>query len=201
MKNIFFLFFLCIPLAFANAQEFDKQIDNAKSAYEAGNYEESRFAVQNALHEIDVKIGQEVLAVLPQKVDNMEYVSANDQVTGSGTTYVGLFIERTWGTPETGSLEFSVISDSPLIGSVNTFLALPSIMYSSDSNQKKIKVEGFKAMLEKKVDENNAVTGYSLMLPYSNSLLQVNYTGETTEEAFLAMVNQIPVKKVMEIAK
>ena len=48
MKNIFFLFFLCIPLAFANAQEFDKQIDNAKSAYEAGNYEDSRLAVQNA---------------------------------------------------------------------------------------------------------------------------------------------------------
>ena len=201
MKNIFFLFFLCVPLAFTNAQEFDKQISNAKSAYESGNYEESRLAVQNALHEIDVKIGQEVLAILPQKVNSMAYVAANDQVAGSEANFVGLFIERTWGTTETGSLEFSVISDSPLIGTVNTFLSLPSIMYGSDSNQKKIKVEGFKAMLEKKVDENNAVTGYSLMLPYSNSLLQLNYTGETTEDAFLAMVNQIPVTKVTEIAR
>lgn len=201
MKNMIFLFILGISVLSVNAQEFDKQVALAKSAYDAGNYEESRFAVQNALHEIDKMIGQEVLALLPEKIDNMSYNPSGDQISGSGTTYVGLFIERTWGTTETGSMEFSVISDSPLIGTVNTFLSLPSIMYSSDSNQKKIKVEGFKAMLEKKVDENNAVTGYSLMLPYSNSLLQLNYTGETTEEAFLAMVNQIPVTKVTEVAR
>jgi len=201
MKNIISLFLLCVTIAFTSAQEFDKQIANAKSAYDAGNYEDSRFAVQNALHEIDMKIGQKVLAVLPEKIDNMAYVAASDQIAGSETTFAGLFIERTWDNSGAENLEFSVITDSPLIGTVNTFLALPSIMISSDSNQKKIKVEGFKAMLEKKVDENNNITGFSLMLPYSNALLQLNYNGTTTEEAFLSMLKQIPVTKITEIAR
>jgi len=201
MKTILSVIFLTITLVYSRAQEFDKQIADAKSAYEAGNYEESRYAVQNALHEIDIKIGQEVLAVLPDKINDMAYDPADDQVTGSGTDFVGLYIERQWGTSDAQNLEFSVISDSPLMATVNTFLALPMIMTGSDSNQKKIKVEGYKAMLEKKVDENNTVTGYSLMLPYSNALLQLNYNGSTTEEAFMAMVKQIPVTKITEISQ
>ncbi len=201
MKTILSVIFLTITLVYSRAQEFDKQIADAKSAYEAGNYEESRYAVQNALHEIDIKIGQEVLAVLPDKINDMAYDPADDQVTGSGTDFVGLYIERQWGTSDAQNLEFSVISDSPLMATVNTFLALPMIMTGSDSNQKKIKVEGYKAMLEKIVDENNAVAGYSLMLPYSNALLQLNYNGSTTEEAFMAMVKQIPVTKITEISQ
>ena len=201
MKYLFSFLLLCVTLHFVTAQEFDKQIANAKSAYDAGNFEDSRLAVQNALHEIDIKIGQEVLAALPQKIDNMQYISSGDQVSGSGGDFTGMFVERTWGSTTSTNLEFSVMSDSPMIGTVNTFLSLPLIMTSSDSNQKKIKVEGFKAMLEKKVDESGTVTGFSLMLPYSNSLLQLNYTGATTEEAFMAMVKQIPVTRITEIAK
>jgi len=201
MKHIFTILLLCITISFVRAQEFDKQIANAKSAYDAGNYEESRLAVQNALHEIDIKIGQEVLAVLPAKINDMAYITASDQVSGSGADYTGLFVERIWGSSGAENLEFSVISDSPLLATVNTFLALPLIMTGSDSNQKKIKVEGYKAMLEKKVDDKANITGFSLMLPYSNALIQLNYSGTTTEEAFMAMVKQIPVVKITEIAK
>lgn len=201
MKTIFSIILILFTLIPMRAQEFDQQIAKAKSAYDAGNYEESRFAVQNALHEINVKIGQEVLKVLPEKVNDMPCNPTSDQVTGSGTDYVGLFINRIWEKTEAGHLEFSLISDSPLMKTVNTFLALPLVMGGADSNQKKIKVEGYKAMLEKNIDENSNVTGYSLMLPYSNTLLQLNYTGSTTEEAFMAMVNQIPVAKVTSIAQ
>ena len=201
MKTIFSIILILFTLIPMRAQEFDQQIAKAKSAYDAGNYEESRFAVQNALHEINVKIGQEVLKVLPEKVNDMPCNPTSDQVTGSGTDYAGLFINRIWEKTEAGHLEFSLISDSPLMKTVNTFLALPLVMGGADSNQKKIKVEGYKAMLEKNIDENSNVTGYSLMLPYSNTLLQLNYTGSTTEEAFMAMVNQIPVAKVTSIAQ
>jgi hypothetical protein len=180
-------------------QEFDKQIANAKSAYEAGNYEESRFAVQNAIHELNVQIGKDVLAIMPEKVDNMAYSPAGDQATGSGEAYVGLFIERSWSQTGSNDLRFSLMSDSPLLKSINTLLALP--MLGSDSNQKKIKVEGYKAILEKKVDDSKNTTGYSLMLPYSDALIQLEYTGSITEDGFMKMVNQIPMTKIIGIAQ
>jgi hypothetical protein len=201
MRTISLIFLSIITFLSSNAQEFEKQIATARSAFEAGNYEESRFAVQNALHEIDIQIGKEVLAVLPEKVNNMSYIKTSDQVTGSGAS-VGLYVERVWGNLSAENLNFSVISDSPLLKMVNTFLSLPMIMSSADSNQKKIKVEGYKAMLERNINEESGdVTGYSVMIPYSNSLLQLNYTGKISEEDFLAMIKQIPVAKVTEIAR
>lgn len=202
MKNILLLLLLNMSFLLVGAQEFDKQIATAKSAYEAGNFEESRFAVQNALREIDIHIGKEVLAVLPKKINELAANSANDQVTGSGSGYIGLFIERTWGNTSAENFHFSVISDSPLISTVNAFLALPMIMYSNDSNQKKIKVQGYKAMLERKVNEETGkVTGYSLMLTYSNALLQLEYFGEITEDDFMVMANQVPIPEITKIAR
>jgi len=63
-------------------------------------------------------------------------------------------------------------------------------------------VEGYKAMLERKVDdESDETTGYSLQLPYSNSLLQLNIEGKITEEDFMAMVDKIPVAEIIQIAQ
>ena len=75
-------------------------------------------------------------------------------------------------------------------------------MISADSNQKKIKFEGYKALLERKVNEETAkTTGYLLQLPYSSSLLQIEYNGEITEADFLALAKQIPIRQVTEIAE
>jgi hypothetical protein len=200
MKACLSIISLSLIVGALYGQEFDKQIANAKSAYEAGNFEDSRFAVQNAMHELDVQIGKEVIAILPAKVNNLTFNPSADQITGSGEAYVGLFIERSWGETSGNNLSFSLISDSPLIKTVNTFLSLPMMM-SGDSNQKKVKVEGYKAMLEKNVDDNSKTTGYSLMLPYSSALIQLNYAGDITEEDFMKMVNQIPVAKIIGIAQ
>jgi hypothetical protein len=199
MKNFFILLFILLSSFTLRAQEFDKQIDKARSAYESGNYEESRFAVLNALHEIDIKIGQEVLALLPVKIESLSFDKSADYITGTDLGYAGLYIGRTWRSSGIETLSLSVIGDSPLLTSVNAFLALPIIMASADSNQKKIKVEGNRAMLERNVDEESGKTsGYSLMIPSGNSMLQLNYTGEISEENFLSMVKQIPVANVIK---
>jgi len=194
MKIIIPVLFLAAISQFICAQEFDKEIASAKTAYTAGNYDDSRFAVQNALNAIDIQIGRQVLALLPAKINDMSSTAANDQVSSQGTAYVGMFVQRIWEKTGSGKVTFSIISDSPLMGSINTLLMLPFI--SSDSNQKKIKVEGYKAILEKKVGENAATTGYNIMLPLNNTLLQVNYEGSISEQDFLTILQQIPVSKV-----
>jgi hypothetical protein len=202
MKNFVILLLILLGSFTVRAQEFDKQIDKARSAYKTGNYEESRFAVLNALHEIDIKIGQEVLALLPEKIGSLSFDKSADYITGTDQGYAGLYIGRTWKSSGTETLSLSVMGDSPLLTTVNTFLALPIIMAGADSNQKKIKVEGYRAMLERNVDEESGKTsGYSLMIPSGNSMLQLNYTGEINESDFLSMVNQVPVDKVIKKAQ
>ena len=49
------------------AQDFAKAMTTAKSAYNAGKLEETHFALQQAMQEVDLIIGKEVLKLLPPK--------------------------------------------------------------------------------------------------------------------------------------
>ena len=72
--NRFFSLLITVMLSTSSlvAQDFGKDISTAKTAYTAGKLEESHFALLQALQEIDIRIGQEVLKLLPQQLDTMK---------------------------------------------------------------------------------------------------------------------------------
>jgi hypothetical protein len=54
--------FLALILSVAvTAQEFDKNLATAKSSYASGNLENSRFAMEQMLRDLDATIGKEIL--------------------------------------------------------------------------------------------------------------------------------------------
>ena len=57
MKIISSIILLAATFGLAAAQDFNSQISSAKSTYQAGNYADSRLAVQNAMNQIDIQIG------------------------------------------------------------------------------------------------------------------------------------------------
>src|SRR5690606_19501643 len=149
MKNIFLCLMtigLCVTMM-AEAQEFDKSLAGAKSAYNAGNLEDARFNLENALREIDAAIGREILKVLPASLGGLNSDSKNDQVTGmSGALTGGLYVHREYGTADKRAI-VDIISDSPLMAGINAILSMPMIMNTGDSNQKVVKVHGYKSLL------------------------------------------------------
>ena len=60
MKNLFIAFFILITIH-GTAQNFTADITNAKTSYNAGKLEDAHFALQQAMQEIDMIIGKEVL--------------------------------------------------------------------------------------------------------------------------------------------
>lgn len=204
MKNIFFSLItigLCMTMI-AEAQEFDKSLASAKSAYNSGNLEDARFNLENALREVDAAIGREILKVLPTTLDGMSADTKNDNVTGMGSSMVGgLYVQRTYGNAAEKNASINIISDSPLMAGINAILAMPAIMNTGDSNQKVIKVQGYKALLNRQVDENNQTSGYQLQMPFNSSLLTFDYNANITEAVMLNLANSIPVEKIVKIAQ
>jgi hypothetical protein len=49
------------------AQDFNKAMATAKASYSAGKLEDSHFALQQAMQEVDLTVGKEVLKLLPSK--------------------------------------------------------------------------------------------------------------------------------------
>ena len=182
----------------AMAQEFDKNIASAKSAYGAGNLEDTRFALQQALHELDIVIGKEILKQLPTKLGADNYNEKDDNVTGGAGVATGLYVHRTYGEQSGSSID--VINNSPLITSINAILAIPFIGNSGDGAQKVVKIQGYKAVLNRDEDEATSKTGYTLQIPMNNTLLTMEMD-DTTENEIQALANTIPLAKIAQMAQ
>lgn len=200
MKKIhLFVLLLGLAPAVGLAQEFDKSLADARKTYTAGDLSNSRFAMENMLRDLDVAIGKEILKVLPTKMDALTANTKDDNVTGGGAgAGMGLFVHRTYGTAgKTASLD--IINNSPLITSLNTVLALPFIGRAADGNQKVVKVQGYKAILNKVENEESKKVGYELQVPLQNTLFSFR-VDDTKEADFLKMAETIPLAKIAQLA-
>ncbi len=104
------------------AQDFTKAMATAKTAYSAGKLEDAHFALQQAMQEVDLIVGKEVLKLLPPKMDAMEIIAKDDNVA-SNVGYVGATIHRVY--EKSGrKADISIISNSHLVAMMNTVLNL-----------------------------------------------------------------------------
>ncbi|MEZ4946989.1 MAG: hypothetical protein R2804_15730 [Cyclobacteriaceae bacterium] len=198
MKNISIIILLLTCSMAALAQDFDKNIASAKSAYGSGDLENTRFALEQALHELDITIGKEILKQLPTKLGASIYNEKDDNVTGGSGMAAGLFVHRSYGEQGTGSID--VINNSPMINSINAILAIPFIGNSGDGSQKVVKIQGYKAVLNKNENETTGKIGYTLQIPMNNTLFTIEMD-ETNENEIQSLANAIPLNKIAQMAQ
>lgn len=186
----------------ANAQDFKSDIANARTNYTAGKLSDAHFNIQQAMQELDLIVGKEVLKVLPAKMDTLSTNINGDNVSGN-IGYLGATIHRTWGN-ETGMngaakyADLSIVTNSPLIASLNAFLNMPLLggMMNTDKS-KTIKVQGYKARLEKSEGANNQAD-YTVEIPLASTLITFKVTN-TTDTEILNLVNTLPVQQIAKL--
>lgn len=196
----FNLILVFLAVGFATlAQDFDKNIATARSSYSSGNLQDSRFAMEQALRDLDMAIGKEVLKILPTKLGALTANEKEDNVTGTGN-YVGLYVQRYYGAdPKRGSIE--IINNSPMINSLNAILSMPVIGgMMRDENQKMVKIQGYKSILNKQVNSDTGKTNYELQIPMNNTLVTVKMD-DSNEGEITAAANTIPLAKIVQMAQ
>ncbi len=200
MKKIFSLLVISALAHVSLAQDFNKNLTEARSAYAAGNLGNSRFAMEQMLHTLDAAIGKDILKLLPTKMDALTANVKADNTTGTGTNSgLGLYVQRSYGTgAKTATVD--IINNSPLITSLNALLALPFIGRGGDGNQKVVKVQGYKAVLTKTENTDTQKLDYDLQVPLQNTLVTFKVT-EAQEADVLRMANTIPFEKIAQMAQ
>jgi hypothetical protein len=197
MKKIFTILILSGLSITLMSQEVSKQLGDAQSAYATGNLQESRFALQQALHEIDMAIGAEILKLLPGAMGTMKLDPTEDNVSSVGSA--GIFITRRYKAGE-GKEDSSVeiISDSPMLAGINALLSLP--MFTSDPNQKRIRVGGYRALMTKSQDETGAIS-WNIQVPMGSTLLTFNCNGLQEERKVTDLVNTIKLEEIAKLTR
>jgi hypothetical protein len=198
MNKLSILILLLLASSAAFAQDFNKNITTARNSYSGGNLEDARFAMEQMLNDLDVLIGKEVLKMLPAKMGAFNSNTANDNVTAN-TGLAGVIIHRDYGT-EDRKLDLDLMSNSPLVASINAILSIPFIGNSGDGSQKVIKIDGYKGTLQKTVDETTKKTDYTLQIPIGSTLLTFT-APNTSEEEVIRMANTIPISQITKLVQ
>ena len=178
------------------AQDFKADIATAKTSYSSGKLADAHFALEQAMQEIDMIVGQEVLKLLPMKVDTMSANPKDDHVMAN-VGFVGATIHRSYGMQNGAQIE--IISNSPLLNTLNAFLNMPVLGgMMRDENTKVVKIQGYKSRLEKQGDNENGKPNYNLQVPFSSALLTLTVNGKSESEV-LALANNIPMEQIAKL--
>ncbi|WP_423146521.1 hypothetical protein [Rubrolithibacter danxiaensis] len=173
------------------AQNFNKNLATARTAYSAGKLEDSRFAMQQMLQELDLMAGKEVLKILPEKMETLSVNTANDNVSGAAG-FAGAVIHRDYGSADK-TVSIEIISNSPLISSINAILAIPFIGRGGNGNQKIIKIEGYKALVQK--NDTDSKLSYDVQVPMGSTLLTLKAEG-FNEDAVVKFASALPMSDI-----
>lgn len=195
MKNFIFIFLLGVS-TLTQAQEFNKNLATARSAYNSGNLEDTRFALQQMLNDIDLLVGKEILKLLPTKMDALASNAKEDNVAVN-TGLTGVTIHRTYGTGDKNAL-IDVMGNSPLVASINAILSIPFMGNSGDGTQKVVKVQGYKSVLQKNVNTETNVTDFTLQIPLNSTLITLT-VNNSNEAEVLRMANTIPLPEIAKL--
>ncbi len=197
MKKIVSIIFAILLGCAMHAQDVNQQLNEAQKAYQSGKLEEARFALQEALQGVNQAIGRDILEMLPKNLEGMSIVEGSDNVTSANVGFAGLFVSRRYESEAT-SASVEIMSDSPLVAAVNTFLSLPAIMVS-DPNQKRVRVDGYRGMQTRNEYEGNVT--YEIQIPVGSSLFSFNVSGIDDEQKVNGMLNSLQVGKIAKIAE
>ena len=199
MKSFIIAIFILSTGVCSVAQgDFKTQIATAKKSYTAGKLEDTHFALQQALQELDMIIGKEVLKIMPQKLDSLNANPKDDRVAAN-IGFIGATIHRSYGVQNNAEVE--IINNSPMVNTLNSLLN--SSMFGGmvrDDNNKVVKVQGYKSRLEKQGDNANGKPNYHLQIPFSNALMTITANG-MTEEQVLALANSFPLQDIAKLVQ
>jgi len=196
MKNFIILIALVAVSNICTAQDFTKDMATAKASYSSGKLEDAHFALQQAMQEVDLTVGKEILKLLPLQLGAMASIAKDDNVS-SNVGFVGAAIHRAYGQG-TQNADISVIDNSPLIAMTNTMLNMPMMSMMTGGKDKNVKVQGYKARLEKETGSTPDKSSYTLQIPLGSALFTFK-VNDCTDDQILALANAIPLQDIAKL--
>ncbi len=175
-----------------------ENLTDAESKYKAGQYAQSRSALQQAMLGVEMEIGQKILKSLPETIAGLKKNAEADQVTSTGWGWVGLTIQRQYTDGNEKELTTTIANNATLLSAVNLYLTNGGYSQTTGGKQdwKQTKVKGNKAVIE--YDESS---GYKLTVPLGQSSMLVyegvNFKDEAELMAAANAVDIAGIKKML----
>ncbi len=191
-------------IIFAQA-DYAKYIATARTSFAKPDLEDTRYNLMLALQQLDMKVGQEILKILPEKMDSLVAQKKLDNIMANSAGWIGTTIHREYGISQQNKVEVDIVSNSPMVASLNAWLNNP--MFAQMGGRKAMKVDGYKGSYTYEVSESTDASGKTISLPRSEMQIPIFSSLVTVkcdnmkEDDFVKMLNTLPISKIAEMLK
>jgi hypothetical protein len=125
-------------------------------------------------------------------------IDTRDENVSSNIGFVGATIHRSYGQA-TRKADLTIISNSPMVAMINTVLNTPMMGgLMNDGKSKTVKVQGYKARLEKQDGKAEGKNNYELQIPLGSALITFR-VDDCTDSKMLELANTIPLPQIAKL--
>lgn len=173
-----------------NADDIEASIQDGLAAYKNGNYSEAAQSLNYAAQLIQQKKGESLQALLPKPLSGWQMKASQSQAAGAAMFGGGVTAEAKYLKGD-GSVNVSIITDSPMLQSVMMMFSNP--MFATSSGGKLEKIAGQRAIVRMEPDRNRG----EIQIVVDNRILVTvsgNYVSAADLKAYVAAINFAKLK-------
>jgi len=149
--------------------DVNQQMTDAEQAHIAGNYNDARYSLQQALIGIEIQMGREILKSLPDPVDGLLKDTTQDKVMSTQWGWSNMTILRVYTDKKDKQLTVTIGNNPFYGGLVNMYFNNSYVQADANQqNMKQVKVKGNKAIIQ--YDDSK---GYTLIVSMGQSSMIV----------------------------
>lgn len=182
-----------LSIAFCGSAAADgvtDQIDSARTAYEAGRLKEAVDTLNFAVAEIQTRITDQLLLLLPEPLEGWQADEAQSESAGIAAMITGTNLSRRYYRDDGSEIQISLMADSPMLPMLTMFLSTPFMM-QADPNTKPFTMKGLRGMI-KRDDGSLEVT----LLQGGNILIQITGSGAVDEAAIRQYIDALDLEGI-----
>lgn len=197
MKRILIILITVAASISVSAQEkLSQYMKDANESITKKDYRAAQTALQKALTEINITIGNEILSALPLEINGMKADAQDDTNGGSvpGIISAGVTVTRDYMN-ENRSLSVTVISNSPAAISISMMVSNPSLLEQSEGGQKVVEVGKFFGLLSYEAEDKSG----DLQIPVGNSIVSINADELGSADEMIEIAKKLNIENLKKI--
>lgn len=172
--------------------DVNKSIDDAEKSTTAADYNNARYALQQAMTGLEIELGRQLIQSLPATVDNLAKDTTKNLVQSTQYGWSNLIIQTVYSDGKDKQMKMTIGNNPALSGVMNLYFNNAAMVQSNGTNSqnmKQVRVKGNQALIQ--FDQS---TGYQVMMQLGqSSMITWECVNFPTEDEVMAAVNSFDI--------
>jgi hypothetical protein len=171
-------------------------MDNAQKAMQGSNYSQARYALEQAIQGVEIKLGKQILQSLPTTVDGLTRDDSKSVVTSNQFGWSNMTMQTVYGDGKDKQMTVSIGTLPLYAGLVNMYF-MNNTTYVQENGQQNPNIKQTQVKGEKAIIQFDQSKGYTLIAELGQSTVMVwECVNFATEDEVMSAANSFDLDSI-----